>query len=118
MNTAPSVGVIETWSGCGASAVRPRSRFAKVVDGTSNTLLLAECAGREDVWRNLTFYPANADDVPGNTSCARARGGAWATNDNPYGFGENLNSGCSAATGSPTSGAIPLTLAKINGSNE
>jgi len=110
-------GASEAWSGCGASAVRPKSTLSKVTDGTSKTILLAECAGREDVWREKTRYPADANDVAGNASCARARGGAWATNDNPYAFGESLVSGCTTAS-SPTAGAIPTTLMKVNGSNE
>jgi prepilin-type N-terminal cleavage/methylation domain-containing protein/prepilin-type processing-associated H-X9-DG protein len=116
--TVPSPGVVEAWTGCGASAVRPRSKLSQITDGTSNTIMLGECAGREDVWRGRVMYPADANDTGSNTSCARARGGSWATNDNPYGFGENLNSGCSASNGSPTSGAIPPSLFKINGSNE
>jgi len=114
---AAGAGPTETWSGCGGSAVRPKSTMAKITDGTSKTILLAECAGREDVWRERTRYAADANDVSGNSSCARARGGAWATNDNPYGFGESLVSGCTAAS-SPTSGAIPTSLMKVNGSNE
>lgn len=116
--TVPSPGVVETWSGCASAAIRPRTTWLQVTDGTSNTILLGECAGREDVYRNRTRYPANADDTGSNTSCARARGGAWATNDNPFAFGESLVSGCSASNGSPTSGTIPTSLFRINGSNE
>src|SRR5262249_8422391 len=58
------------------------STFAAVLDGSSNTFLLAECAGREDVWRGRTMTPAQTDKARPNP--ARARGGAWATNDNPY----------------------------------
>ena len=114
---AAGPGPTEEWTGCGASAKRPRSRMARISDGTSKTILLAECAGREDVWRERVRYPANADDVAGNAGCARARGGAWATNDNPYALGDSLTSGCTKAS-SPTSGTIPTTLMKVNGSNE
>jgi prepilin-type processing-associated H-X9-DG protein len=114
----PAEGMTATWSGCGAAAVRPRSTFAGVTDGLSNTLLLAECAGREDVWRQKVRYAADANDTGSNPNCARARGGSWATNDNPFSFGESLNSGCAAANGSPVSGAIPLSLMKINGAND
>src|SRR5262249_27255951 len=110
--TVPSPGATETWSGCTPSAIRPRSKLSAITDGTSNTMALGECAGREDVWRGNVRYPADANDTGSNPTCARARGGAWATNDNPFGFGENLNSGCAASNGSPTSGAIPLALAK------
>ncbi|MFO0422665.1 MAG: DUF1559 domain-containing protein [Planctomycetia bacterium] len=115
--TATVPGATEEWTGCGPAAKRPKSTFAKITDGLSKTILLSECAGREDVWRERTRYPANADDVSGNTACARARGGAWATNDNPHAFGESLVSGCTKAN-SPTTGTIPNSLMKVNGSNE
>ncbi|MFM8435009.1 MAG: DUF1559 domain-containing protein [Planctomycetia bacterium] len=107
-------GATEEWRNCGAGATRPRSTIAKITDGTSKTILLAECAGREDVWRERTQYPANADNAAG-ADCARAQGGAWATNDNSYGFGEKANGWC---TPGPTSGAIPPSLMRVNGSNE
>jgi len=114
---AAGPGPTEAWSNCGATAVRPKSTLAKITDGSSKTILLAECAGREDVWREGVRYPADANDVSGNANCARARGGAWATNDNPHAFGESLVSGCTAAS-SPTAGAIPTSLMRVNGSNE
>jgi len=109
-------GPTEAWSGCGSgtSVLRPRSTIAKISDGTSKTILLAECAGREDVWRERTMYAANADNAVG-TSCARAQGGAWATNDNAYAFGEKANGWC---TPGPTSGPIPTAFMRVNGSNE
>jgi prepilin-type N-terminal cleavage/methylation domain-containing protein/prepilin-type processing-associated H-X9-DG protein len=109
-------GATEEWSGCGAAAKRPRSTLAKISDGIAKTILLGECAGREDVWRAGVRYPANADNAAG-AACARAQGGAWATNDNPYAFGEKAAGWCTAA-GSPTTGAIPTSLMRINGSNE
>jgi prepilin-type N-terminal cleavage/methylation domain-containing protein/prepilin-type processing-associated H-X9-DG protein len=54
-----------------------------ITDGTSNTILLGECAGREDVWRGRDFF---AVDYTGSPR-VRARGGAWATTDNPYDIG-------------------------------
>lgn len=60
-------------------------RFENVTDGTSSTILIGECAGREDVWRGRTMTPAQTDS--GQSNCARARGGAWATNYNPYELG-------------------------------
>ncbi len=111
-------GPTEEWSGCASSgdARRPRGTLAKITDGLSRTILFAECAGREDVWRDRTRYPANADNAAG-ASCARAQGGAWATNDNPYAFGERSTGWCATSTGSPTSGDIPRP-ARVNGSNE
>ena len=112
-------GPTESWDAClnSGTATRPKSTIARITDGTSKTLLLAECAGREDVWRERVRYPADANDVASNATCARARGGAWATNDNPYAFGESTVSGCTKAT-SPTAGTIPTSLMKVNGSNE
>ena len=52
--------------------------------------------------------PANADRSASN--CARARGGAWASNDNPYPIGQRIN-WCNS------SASIPGQM-KINGSNE
>lgn len=81
--------------------------FADFTDGTSNTILVAECAGREDVCRGRTMKPAMADKSQPN--CARARGGAWATNDNPYEIGTRAE-WCTGAT-------IPGPM-RINNSNE
>lgn len=83
-----------------------------VTDGTSNTILIGECAGREDVWHGRTMKPANA--FRSDPNCARARGGAWATNDNPYAIGQRINWCVSSATGTA---AVPGTM-KINNSNE
>jgi prepilin-type N-terminal cleavage/methylation domain-containing protein/prepilin-type processing-associated H-X9-DG protein len=107
-------GPTEAWTNCGATAMRPRCTMAKITDGLSKTILFAESAGREDVWRERTRSPANADQAAG-ASCARAQGGAWATNDNPYGFGEKASAWC---TSGPTAGPIPTTLMRVNGSNE
>jgi len=111
---AAGPGATETWSGCGSSAVRPRSTLTRITDGLSKTILLAECAGRESVWRDRVRSSVNADQAAG-AACARAQGGAWATNDNPYGFGEKNTGWC---TSGPTSGAIPTSLMRVNGSNE
>jgi prepilin-type processing-associated H-X9-DG protein len=82
--------------------------LAGVRDGTSNTIIIGECAGREDVWRGRVMTPANADKSASN--CARARGGAWATNDNSYPIGQRINWCSSSQT-------IPGEM-KINNSNE
>jgi hypothetical protein len=71
-------GATEEWSGCGGAAKRPRCRLSQISDGLTKTILLAESAGREDVWREGTRYPANADNAAG-VNCARAQGGAWRT---------------------------------------
>jgi prepilin-type processing-associated H-X9-DG protein len=61
----------------------PSNRLADIIDGASNTILLGECAGREDVWRGRVMTPVNYGSPP-----ARARGGAWASTDNAYGIGQ------------------------------
>lgn len=65
-----------------------QNKLANILDGTSNTILMAECSGREDIWRQRRMIPAVADKTMPN--CARARGGAWATNDNPYEIGTRV----------------------------
>lgn len=80
-----------------------RNRFADITDGTANTIMLAECAGREDVYRGREKYPVDYLTV-------RARGGAWATSDNPYQIGQR-------APWKPAFGTIPGPLG-INNSNE
>ncbi len=80
--------------------------IANILDGTSNTIMLGECAGREDVWRKRVMtkldYVANY----------RARGGAWSTNDNVYTIGQRVTSNYGSGTS-----AIPGNL-QINNSNE
>jgi prepilin-type N-terminal cleavage/methylation domain-containing protein/prepilin-type processing-associated H-X9-DG protein len=115
-SVAAGPGATEEWLNCGATAKRPKCTLAKITDGLSKTILLAECAGREDVWRGRTRYPANADNAAG-ASCARAQGGAWATNDNPFFFGDKTKGWCTTSS-SPTFGDIPPELFKVNGSNE
>ena len=88
-----------------------KTTLLSITDGTSNTILMGECAGREDVWRGRKMTPAVADRDSAN--CARARGGAWATNDNPYAIGTRVD--WCGTSGSPRS--VPGTM-KINNSNE
>lgn len=94
-------------------ALRPEAegpnKFAMITDGTSNTILLAEDAGREDVFRGRTQTPAQTDKTLPN--CARARGGAWATNDTSYEIGQRTE----WCTGGPIPASIPM---RINSSNE
>ncbi len=85
------------------------SKRKELIDGTSTTIVIGECAGREDIWRRGFMTPVNFTGSPP----ARARGGAWATTDNPYAIGQ-LNSW--APSGSPA-GVIPGTIG-INNSNE
>lgn len=92
---------------------RPRyPRLEGITDGSSNTILIGECAGREDVWRGRKLRPANASRSA--TNCARARGGAWATNDNTYAIGQRIEWCNSSLSGT---NAIPGNM-KINNSNE
>jgi len=65
-------------------AENERNLMSDVRDGTACTIMLAECAGREDVWRGRTKYPVKYTGTPR----IRARGGAWATTDNPYEIGQ------------------------------
>ena len=69
--------------------------------------MLGECAGREDVCRGGQFY---AVDYTGAAKI-RARGGAWATSDNPY---DNWPTQAVERLGF---GPIPGSVA-INNSNE
>lgn len=106
--TGDRSGVMLGWTTAGTP--RPRNSIAAITDGTSNTIMIGEDAGREDVWRLGRRTPANA--TAGATDCARARGGAWATNDNPYEIGQLVLWCSGAVTGNPP------TPMKINGSNE
>ena len=90
------------------AAFPERVAMTSVTDGLSNTILFAECAGREDVWRGRVMTPAQTNTSLPNV--ARARGGAWATNDNPYAIGGRAQW---------PSGTIPSVVTmKINASNE
>lgn len=89
------------------ASTNTQNTLAKMIDGTSNTILLGECAGREDVWRKRTI--TRLDYGSGNI---RARGGAWATNDNVYTIGQKITSNYG-----PGTTTIPGNLA-INNSNE
>jgi len=101
--------VIYTTGAKGMMAAFPEAAtILSTTDGTSNTIMLGECAGREDVWRGRVMTPAQTN--LGLPNAARARGGAWATNDNPYAIGQRVNW---------AGGSIPPSVPmKINGSNE
>jgi prepilin-type N-terminal cleavage/methylation domain-containing protein/prepilin-type processing-associated H-X9-DG protein len=86
------------------------NRFRDVSDGLSRSILLAECAGREDVYRGRTKYPVDYTGAASGGRKIRARGGAWATTDNPYAIG-------SVKPWDPTFSDIPTPPA-INSSNE
>jgi prepilin-type N-terminal cleavage/methylation domain-containing protein len=107
----PTLG---TSPGARVGIMRPvpegRINLTQVMDGTSNTILIGECAGREDVWRDRRMTPAVANKALAN--CARAQGGAWATNDNPYEIGQR-KLWCAGAFTTPYAGAM-----KINATNE
>lgn len=88
------------------AADNPNNRMTEITDGTANTILLGECAGREDVYRGRQKFPV-AYTLPMRV---RARGGAWATSDNPYLIGQRK-------PWQAEFGAIPGPIA-INNSNE
>lgn len=69
---------------CWYNATNTVNSLALVNDGTSNTIMLGECAGREDVWRKRNVTAVNYIGPPK----VRARGGAWATTDNAYEIGQ------------------------------
>jgi len=100
-STADLRGVIMWWD-----TNNTNNRFASVTDGTSNSIMIGECAGREDVYRGRTRYGV---DYTGNPKI-RARGGAWATTDNAYQIGQRNPWNASFGT-------IPGTVS-INNSNE
>ncbi len=87
--------------------------FAMIADGSSNAILVGECSGREDVWRGKTMTQAQTNSARG--ACARARGGAWATNDNPYELGQP-GLGCSGGNAALT--PFPAGKLAVNATNE
>jgi len=102
VNTATDLrGVI-----CWHSTTNTQNTLASILDGTSNSIMVGECAGREDVWRRRIKTPVNFTSTPK----VRARGGAWATTDNAYEIGQRK--AWDAAFG-PIPGAVA-----INNSNE
>lgn len=64
--------------------VNKMNRIANVYDGTTHSIILGECAGREDVYRGRQFFAVSYTGTPR----IRARGGAWATTDNAYTIGQ------------------------------
>ena len=55
-----------------------------ITDGTSNTILLCECAGRPDLWvkgRKVDSYR----EVSGSTKTAPQKEGGWADHESNYG---------------------------------
>lgn len=83
-----------------------QNRISDILDGTSKSIMLGECAGREDVFRSREYFPVAYEGSPP----VRARGGAWATTDNPYTIGQR-------EAWKPAFGPIPGTVS-INNSNE
>jgi len=92
----------------------PQIALLAITDGTSNTILIGECAGREDVWRDGKMTAAMANKAV--TNCARAQGGAWATNDNPYEIGQR-KLWCNAGTNPALPAAYDGPM-RINATNE
>ncbi len=91
---------------CWYADYNKENNFAAILDGTSNTIMLAECGGRENVWRGRVMYPVNYTGAVR----VRARGGAWATTDSAYMIGQTLPWHASF-------GPIPGPM-RINNSNE
>jgi prepilin-type N-terminal cleavage/methylation domain-containing protein/prepilin-type processing-associated H-X9-DG protein len=91
---------------CWHSATNQRNTLAAIIDGTSNTIMFGECAGREDVWRRGRKFGNDYSSTPK----VRARGGAWATTDNAYEIGQRK-------AWDAAFGPIPGVLG-INNSNE
>lgn len=91
---------------CWFSSTNMRNRIADISDGTTNTVMVGECAGREDVWRRRQQTHVDYTGAPR----VRARGGAWATTDNAYEIGQR-------AAWDASFGPIPGAIA-INNSNE
>ena len=60
-------------------------RLTSIIDGTSNTFLYVECAGRPDLWRSGTLISVNSVGAS-----------AWADSENEIGL-----DGCSAGGGTP-----------------
>lgn len=78
------------------------NKISMITDGTSKSIMIGECAGREDVWRRGVKSDVNY------TANIRARGGCWATSDNAYEIGQRKAQDAST---------IPGTVS-INNSNE
>ena len=91
---------------CWYSPTNTENSLAAILDGTSNSILLGECAGREDVWRGRMRTSVDFTSSPR----VRARGGAWATTDNAYEIGQRK-------AWDAAFGPIPGRLG-INNSNE
>jgi prepilin-type N-terminal cleavage/methylation domain-containing protein/prepilin-type processing-associated H-X9-DG protein len=91
---------------CWYNATNQKNTLSAILDGTSNSIMIGECAGREDVYRKRTKTPVNFTSSPR----VRARGGAWATTDNAYEIGQRK-------AWDAAFGPIPGVLA-INNSNE
>jgi len=93
-------GVIR-WEETDVTKNKP-NKLAAITDGTSHSIMVGEVAGREDVWRRGVKNPVDYG------ASIRARGGAWATSDNPFEIGQRK-----AHDGSTIPGAVG-----INNSNE
>jgi prepilin-type N-terminal cleavage/methylation domain-containing protein/prepilin-type processing-associated H-X9-DG protein len=91
---------------CWYSTTNARNTLASILDGTSNSIMIGECAGREDVYRRRIRTSVNFTSSPR----VRARGGAWATTDNAYEIGQRK-------AWDAAFGPIPGVLG-VNNSNE
>jgi prepilin-type processing-associated H-X9-DG protein len=65
-------------------------RFADITDGTSNAIIVAECAGRPELWRAgrpvplASLDPANARYPIEDAAGGDMPGGAWAEQQNAF----------------------------------
>ena len=96
-------GVVR-WEDAADPTKSPNNKINAITDGTSHSIMIGEVAGREDVWRRGVKTDVNYTGSP----IVRARGGAWATSDNPYEIGQRKAQDAST---------IPGTVS-INNSNE
>jgi len=101
-------------SGTGNGPANFANRVRDVTDGLSKTILVGECAGREDVWRGRTRHEVDYTGSGPQAAGVRARGGCWATTDNAYRIGSRT---AWTASGVPPWTSVP-TAPAINGSNE
>jgi len=58
--------------------------IAEILDGTSNTEVIAECAGRPDIWRRGNKFTAS--NPVGSSPRIRTSGAGWADRDSAYGL--------------------------------
>jgi prepilin-type N-terminal cleavage/methylation domain-containing protein/prepilin-type processing-associated H-X9-DG protein len=88
----------------GLLRVNANAKIANIIDGTTNTILLAEIAGRNDLWRRKTLVATNATNIGANS------GGGWGDPIN----GENWTAG-SLFDGTGASGPCTVNCTNLSG---